>query len=857
MKRFWLTLSILILAFSQSCATDKKSAVEKLIHAKDPIEAMRFPVKPSASMDADKRKQEEPIIEIKVGDEISQQEIIDPEVLDAIPDKPVIKQVQTQANKVRLRKGPGLQYKIIGSAYKGDKFTLLGIQKDPESRQSWYMINDQDDKKYFISSILAKVIETQKEPSDSKEDLSNLKMDKVSTGKSILQKRQVQTSRQYRKLIDPTPPLPPELKKAKHITLNFEGTEIYDVITTFCELLKIDYFIEGGIQGKVTLQTFNKIPVEDLYVVLEQILALHNVTVVPSGHFYRFLPIKDATQKPMSLHYGYDSAIPAKERLIIEIIPLKHISPDSMKKIITPLLTKNASFIDIPDTSNLMLIEMAYNVKRILNVVTALDIDKLSSSDIQLYKIENADSETVVEELKEVFSSMGYESALGNSLSFLSLDRLNSILVVNAFESILPTIDFWIDKLDQPITKGDISTYVYYVQHGDAVALSGLLNSIFLQRDDPNVNRPGQTQTSQRNQKDQRNQRKQTDRITQQDSQKRKTTGTQRQQQNQRSTQVSTTGGMSDSLEGEITIIPDQDTNSLIVRTSPRNYPSVLEIIKKLDLFPQQVLIEVLILDLTLDEETESGLEWALQGTTGGTKLAGGVAKTTTVPTLGSTIGTATASFLPGGSFFVGKPGRVIALLQAFSADSKANILANPILVTSDNKPANISITDEIPIENTTFSPTTTTDVRTTTVEFRSVGIKLDILPKINSDNYVNLQISQEISSVGADQSFGTTSSPSFLTRQMNTEVVLKDNQILVMGGLIRTDITESSEGLPWLREIPFIGKLFGTESRETKKTELMIFITPHIISNDEDSEFVTDQFRKRLGNIKTNPSNS
>jgi len=849
MKRFWLTLVILILAFFLSCATDKSSAVKRLIQSKDPIEAMRLPEKPSAA--AEKGTQQEPVIEIISGDEFYQQDIIDPDVLDAIPDKPVIKQVQILANKARLRKGPGLQYKVIGSAYKDDKFTLLGTQEDPESKQTWYMIKDKDDKTYFISSILVQVIEAQKVSSDSKENLNNLTMDKVSTKKSILQKRQVRTSRQYRKLIDPTPPLPPELKKAKHITLNFEGTEIYDVITTFCELLKIDYFIEGGIQGKVTLQTFNKISVNDLYAVLEQILALHNVTVVKSGHFYRFLPIKDATQKPMSVHYGYDSAIPARERLIIEIIPLKHISPDSMKKIITPLLTKNASFIDVADTSNLMLIEMAYNVKRILDVVKTLDIDKLSTSDIQLYKIEHANAETIVEELKEVFSSMGYESALGNSLSFLSLDRLNSILVVNAFESILPTIDFWIDKLDQPITKGDISTYVYYVQHGDATSLSGLLNSIFLQRNDTNSNRAGQIQTNQRNQRttlaDQRNQRNQTGRNQQQGNQT-------QQQNNQRTTQISTTGGLSDSLEGEITIIPDKNTNSLIIRTSPRNYPSVLELIKKLDLFPQQVLIEVLILDLTLDEETELGLEWALKGTEGGTTFAGGVTKSTS--TLGSSIGTATASFLPGGSFFVGEPGRMIALLQAFSADSKANILANPILVTSDNKPANISITDEIPIESSVLTTNTTEPVTSTSVEFRSVGIKLDILPKINSDNYVNLQISQEISSVGVGN-FGTTSTPSFLTRQMNTEVVLKDNQILVMGGLIRTDIIESSEGIPGLRNIPFIGKLFGTESTEVKKTELMIFIIPHIISNDEDSEFVTNQFRKRLGNIKVNPSNS
>ena len=185
------------------------------------------------------------------------------------------------------------------------------------------------------------------------------------------------------------------------------------MITTFCELLKIDYIIEGNVQGKVTLQTFNKIQVEDLYSVLEQILALHNVTVTKSGNFYRFLGVKEAAKKPLSIHYGNDSSIPQKERLIIQIIPLKHISVESMKKIITPLLSPNASFIEIPETNNLMMIEMANNVRRIINVVEALDIDKLASSDIQLYKLNNAESDKVVVEMKEIFSSMGYAESIG------------------------------------------------------------------------------------------------------------------------------------------------------------------------------------------------------------------------------------------------------------------------------------------------------------------------------------------------------------------------------------------------------------------------------------------------------------
>jgi len=175
--------------------------------------------------------------------------------------------------------------------------------------------------------------------------------------------------------------------------------------------------------------------------------------------------------------------------------------------------------------------------------------------------------------------------------------------------------------------------------------------------------------------------------------------------------------------------------------------------------------------------------------------------------------------------------------------------LANPILVTSDNKKANISITDEIPINSSTLTTNTQQPVTSTTVSFRSVGIKLDITPKINSQNFVNLKIDQEISSRGAD----VGSTPSFNTRQVNTEVVLKDNQVLVMGGLMRTNTTNTTSGVPFLKDLPVVGKLFGTESTTLNKTELMIFITPHVISNNEDSQFVTRQFKKRLRGLRKN----
>ena len=828
MKRIPIILIIFILSATwYGCGATKKSTMYRLKNKTDVVDAMILPDLTSSDE--------------KTGPE----ELIDPNKIKNIPESQRLKKIRITGNNTPLHKGPGAQYSKIGTAAKGDLFDLIRVERGYGKGQTWYLAEDATGGKFFISSQSSTIFREKPEPvvettqaqeSIWPESLVNQETRQKAASqdrpeKVELQKRKKASINQIQTIVNVEPDLPPELREAKHITLNFEGTELYDVITTFCELLKIDYVIEGNVEGKVTLQTFNKIPVEDLYSVLEQILALNNVAVVRSGNFYRFLQAPDAAKKPMSIHIGDDPNIPDKERMIIQIIPLQHISVESMKKIISPLLTTNASFIEIPETNNLMMIEMAYNVRRIIKVVQALDIDKLASSDIQLYKLRNADSEVLVQELEEVFSSMGYKEALGDSLSFLSLSRLNSVLVVNAFDKILPTIEFWINRLDQPISEGDVSTFVYYVQNGDAIALAGLLNGIF-QGQGESANTTSNTSAGSTA----------TTKIKANVSGA-ATTST------STNPVVQTTDGLSNDFEGKIIILPDPDTNSLIIRTSPRNYPAILALIDKLDLFPQQVLIEVLIVDLDIDESTAAGLEIAFQGSAGSTTVKGGSSSSTTkAGTLGTALGAGTASLLAGGSFIIGDPDKLIAQLKLFASDSKTNILSNPILVTSDNKAATISITNEIPIEQEAQVPSGGGSVVTSTVEFRSVGIKLDITPKINADNYITLKISQEISSRGAD----VGNQPSFNTRLVNTEVVLKDNQVLVMGGLMQTTTTDTVSGIPILKDLPYIGKLFGSESTSLNKTELMIFITPHVISNSEDSEFVTRQFKKRLSNLKS-----
>lgn len=821
MKKYLVLITLFSFLFGMGCVKSKSSALDRLKqrYSKGVVDSMKLPER----KDKDKSKIPERSSEIKAprGKGPDPKLAKDLSGLGGLPEKPEVKQVKVAARETAMRAGPGNQFKRMRTAQKGERFPLLRVIRGASKDQTWYMVKEPTIGKAFVSSLFTE-IEQRKE-----DQIFGKKTDKD------------QTLRNLQTVVDPTPPLPSELIQARHITLNFEDTEIYDVITTFAELLKLDYIIEGPISGKITLQTFNKIPVSDLYSVLEQILALHNITVVRSGNFYRFLQIKDAVKKPLSIYYGSAAKVPDNERLIIQIIPLKHISAESMKKIITPLLTKNASFIEIPETNNLMMIEMASNVKRIIQVVQALDIDKLASSDINLYEMKHTDASVISEELREIFSTLGFEDALGNSLSFLPIARLNSILVVNAFDSILPTIEFWIEKLDQPILQAQLSTFVYYVQNGDASKLAAVLTKIFA---------PPKSSKAEEEELLKKGSLKKTS-SKEKPKPKPKEGGAEKKPEKPGQSsigikQTKVIGGVEEGIEGLITIISDADTNSIIIRTNPRNYPSILEVIKKLDLMPQQVLIEVLILELELDDETREGLEWAIKG-----KLEN--ATFTTGSDVNSSLGASIAEAgtglfaTPGYSFFVGNPDKLIALLQAFASDSKLDILSNPILVTSDNKSASLSITNEIPIESTTITtPTAGQPLTESTIEFRSVGVKLNISPKINTEKFVTLKINQEISQVDTAATFTT---PSFLTRSADTEVVLKDNQILVMGGLIEKTYSESASGIPKLRDIPYIGKLFGATERRLIKRELMIFITPHVMSDERDTQFVTHQFKNRL----------
>lgn len=708
-----------------------------------------------------------------------------------------------------FREGPGLEFPIKGSASRGERFELIEATDIIYHDKPWYKVKDKNGNETYIWGGSVRVLRGGEATIMSRADTDTLYL----SNKRITGEKQGLVS------------LPKEIE-SRSVVLNFENTDINDVIATIGELLGLDYIIEPGVAGKITIHTSGKMPAGELFPILEQILEINNLTVVRTGKYYRFMPMAEAKRKPLETFIGRDgSGLPSAERIIIQLVPIKFLPVESIKGVLTPLLTKSGSFFDIPNSQTLGLIDTASNVKRLLEIVDALDVNTLERMHVRLFPIQFMKASDLSKELVNIFSTLGIKEK-EQFLKFVPIQRINSVLMVGASSEIIQTAEKWIKELDKPVIEGEMGTYVYYVQNGDAGNIAGIITSLYGGKKKPAVSGVALPQTTV-------------------EPQVIKPPETPKVVEPPKGpvTSVEILGAAE--VEGEVVVIADKETNSIIIRTSPQNYPVIVETIKRLDKVAVQVLIEIMVAELTLDEKTQFGLEWAIKTGTGGFGVDTG-------SSLGGNIGKSVGQIsAPGLSAFVHETDKFIGLFQAYASDSKLNVLLSPMILTSENKPATINIANEVPIETTTFLQTGTTPVTTRSFQYKSIGTKLTVTPKINEERLVTLNINQEVSQVNEAAQVAVGAPPSFFSRQLQTSVVVNDKQSLILGGLIEDKKDNSRSGVPWLYKIPAVGWLFGAKKDAIRKTELLMLITPHVITNSREAKVVTEEFQSRLESLQ------
>ncbi len=619
-------------------------------------------------------------------------------------------------------------------------------------------------------------------------------------------------------------PLKKKLKTApsgRHITLNFEAAPIGEVIKNICELLGINYIIESGVKGVVTIRTLNQIPLSNALTLLDQLLIINNLTRVKIGKYWRFLPAGKAVTEPLPVYMDAPATrFVAEERFQIQILTFNYISAKQVGDILKPFLSKNGSIKILARSNMVILVERGVKLVEVLDLVRALDVDSLDTMQVKLFELDNAFANEVVMELNSIYSAMGYISKEPDTgITFLPLERINGVLMVNPFPNLYPSIDSWVSRLDAgPGETEEITTFIYKVQNGDAVALAQILEQLY---SDGRGGLSTASSTAKRKGEAKRQAR---------------------------------TGTTAVPFEGSLQIIAYKDTNSIIIRTSRRNYPGILDTLSRLDEMPQQVLIEVLITELTLSDSFEFGFEWAMRSEAGkayGALNSGGLRSTGDTGSVAGNL--RTSAFNPVGnatglSFFTRPSDNVMAVLRTLAEDSVLDVQASPILMTSNNKPASIDITNEVPISTTSESQGGTI---TQNIRYKSVGIRLSVTPKINEDKFVSLDINQEISQIDDTRTAQFVDAVPLLRRQAKTSVVVKDKQTLIIGGMINKQKGNSNAGVPFVSKIPIIGWFFSSKKTSENKTEILIFITPHVVSSPEDGKNITEEFQKKIQNLK------
>lgn len=609
------------------------------------------------------------------------------------------------------------------------------------------------------------------------------------------------------------------------VLLNFDDADLYEVIRTFAELLELNYIINPDIRGKVTIHTSGKLKKKDLFPVFNQILEANGLIAVKEGKLWKINSRKEGSRMTITPRTAVSGPKPGEEeKFIIQIIPLQFVSGAEMAKLLTPFVTKDGTVVAHGESKTLLVVDKIANIHKILKLIAVFDVNIFETVGHRFFVLKHSDPEETAKTLKDIFS--GFGAGAEDKVKFVALNRLNAILVVGDDTRLFDKVGEFINRLDTPVDDTESRIYIYSVKNGEAEELAELLNNVFS---------AGETATANEDKGDK------APKAEPAGSSKKSPFGiAPAKEKKGKATPVVESGpGDSGTLKGNIRIIPDLVRNVLVIEAMPRDYEIIEGILKRLDVLPKQVLIEVTLAEITLDDKTELGLEW--------TYLKGSGDKIDT-----SLIEASAGA--EGLSYLIGESYRLTNAITALASDKKVNILSAPSVLASDNKAATINISTEIPVASAQIrSDSTTTPITETTIQYRNTGVILNVTPHINEHGLVSMEISQEVSETSDSVQVGNESMPSFFKRSVNTTLTVMDGQTIVIGGLIRGTKTDSWSGVPCMGGIPVIEYLFGKKSVSGDKTELIIMITPRVIATLDDVDAVTKEFKNKVKNIWEN----
>jgi len=583
----------------------------------------------------------------------------------------------------------------------------------------------------------------------------------------------------------------------RFITIDFDNVDIRLFIKYISELTGKNFIIDRTVKGTVSIISPTRISEEEAYRVFESVLSVNGFTTVQSGAMIKIMPtVRARTENIDTLKHGYTSA--PEDRIVTQLIPLTHTTPAEMKKVLAPLISKTSVVIAHTQSGMLIVTDTLSNIQKLLSIIESLDVD-YSSDVMEVLSLEYATASTLATTINAIFrraATPAKGAIQSGSIKVVPYDRINAVILLAGPGDIL-RVKRLVAMLDTEPEKDDGNIQVVYLQHARAKDLAAVLTAL-----------PGQQQSTAK--------------------------GPQK----------------TPSISRNVRIMPDEETNSLIITASRAEFKVLNNVIKKLDIPRRMVYLEALIMEVNTDATFDVGVRWIGAGTfadntgavLGGWGGADGF-------TMGQAVGT-TVDAAVGTGFSLGilKQGieiggitfpNIAAILNAYKKDNNINIIATPQILTTDNKKAEISVGENRPYQTSRSEAANSNTEGYNTYEYKDVATKLAITPQINQHNTLRLEISTEVSKFN-ESATSDTDRPVTFKRSTNTTVLVQDGQTIVIGGIIGHDALETEWKIPLLGDIPLLGWLFKENKTVHNKTNMFIFITPHIIKNPADIARVT-----------------
>lgn len=602
----------------------------------------------------------------------------------------------------------------------------------------------------------------------------------------------------------PTPAPAEEAPDERYVTIDFDDVDIALFIKFISELTGKNFVVDKAVRGKVTIISPTKISVKEAYKVFESVLEVHDFTLIPSGSVVKIVPAVQARSKNIETRLR-EEAIDPEDRIVTQLIPLEYADPDELKKLFAPLISKSSVMVSYPPTGILIVTDVLSNIKRLLSIVKAIDVVGIGE-EITVVPLEHATATVIVKSITSVFQAKARTKGkpTPDSIKVVADERTNA-LIIAATEDDTVKVRQLIELLDREVPRGEGDIRVYYLENADAEELSQVLTAL------PSKQTKGMEQ------------------------------------------------GKAPVISKEVQIVADKSTNSLVITANRDDYMILEDVIRKLDIPRRMVYIEALLMEVSVNKRFELGVRWHGVDEIGSydNKTVGGFASSVppdvNIPTIDPL--TATGVFPPG--FSLGILGEAIeiggikfpnllAVVNAFQNDADIHIISTPQIMTTDNEEAEIIVAKNIPF--LTRQDTTSANIDYSQYEFKDVGTTLRITPQISQERFVRLEIFNQLAQVVEQEQKGL---PTTLKREAKTTVVIKDGHTVVIGGLIDQTLTQSTYKTPCLGDVPFFGWLFKSKTDVNDRTNLFIFITPHIVENPMEANVIYEEKKEHIEGLR------